>query len=387
MTIEVFDGGGRSFIGEEAVLSVIAAFLQSRGEDAVILTNVRIVVPGAVFRRTAEIDLVVATEAATLAIEVKDYRLRVVGGVTGKWVSPDARGDQSRKNAWIQALDSAHALQNAIAGRVQLAVGCPQPVVLFANGIPDGSQLPFDVDNVAICGPDRLPELLAGTRSSSNAWPIAWLKEFALGNRMSPRPIVRPTRVWAGHSTASVRTLSAEDVMVVPRSAPIAVAPPSVAVVDVPIYKAIPREAPYQPRKAGWLETLLSGRRKVVLSIGLLLLIVVIFHKNGPLGRDRHQVAPGSQEHASNVKQRKSKAGRGEKQGSVAQAYADRASQQSKVKSEDAPLYGGPKVEPLSPVPPSQQLPASQLPPCPKGIDRLGCIPDEETIRKLRGAG
>lgn len=48
MTIEVFDGGGRSFIGEEAVLSVIAAFLQSRGEDAVILTNVRIVVPGAV---------------------------------------------------------------------------------------------------------------------------------------------------------------------------------------------------------------------------------------------------------------------------------------------------------------------------------------------------
>ena len=173
----------------------------------------------------------------------------------------------------------------------------------------------------------------------------------------------------------------------VPRSAPIAVAPPSVAVVDVPIYKAIPREAPYRPRKAGWLETLLSGRRKVVLSIGLLLLIVTIFHKSGPLGRDRHQVVPGSQAHASSVGQRKSKGSRGEKQGSVTQAHADRASQHSKVKSEDAPLYGGPKAEPLPLAPASQQPPAPQLQPCPKGIDRLGCIPDEETIRKLRGAG
>ncbi|WP_390623107.1 nuclease-related domain-containing protein [Ralstonia syzygii] len=134
MTIEVFEGGGRSFIGEEEVLAAIGARLQSLGEDAVILTNVRIIVPRAVFRQTAEIDLVVATETVTMAIEVKDYKLRVVGGVTGRWFSPDDRRNPDRKNAWAQALDGAHALQNAIARQVQSAVACPQPVVLFARG-------------------------------------------------------------------------------------------------------------------------------------------------------------------------------------------------------------------------------------------------------------
>jgi hypothetical protein len=30
-----------------------------------------------------------------------------------------------------------------------------------------------------------------------------------------------------------------------------------------------------------------------------------------------------------------------------------------------------------------QQTPAASMPPCPPGIDRLGCVPDPQTLAKL----
>ncbi|CAJ0780550.1 hypothetical protein KTE26_19350 [Ralstonia mannitolilytica] len=78
MTIEIFTGGRRSFRGEGAVLTVIEGILRAQGEDAVILRNVRVVVPKAETKRTAEVDLFVATTRVTLAIQVKNYRLRVL---------------------------------------------------------------------------------------------------------------------------------------------------------------------------------------------------------------------------------------------------------------------------------------------------------------------
>ncbi len=169
MTIEVFDGGGRSFIGEEAVLSVIAAFLQSRGEDAVILTNVRIVVPGAVFRRTAEIDLVVATEAATLAIEVKDYRLRVVGGVTGKWVSPDARGGRAERTPGYR--------------RLMVRTPCRTP-------LPGRSSWPLVALNLSCClqtGFQKVHSYRLTSITSSFAAPIDFLNSWQVFGRVPTR--------------------------------------------------------------------------------------------------------------------------------------------------------------------------------------------------------
>jgi hypothetical protein len=75
MTIEIFTGGRRSFRGEGAVLTVIEGILRAQGEDAVILRNVRVVVPNAETKRTAEVDLFVATASQRSSVKTEDVTL------------------------------------------------------------------------------------------------------------------------------------------------------------------------------------------------------------------------------------------------------------------------------------------------------------------------
>jgi len=385
MTIEIFTGGRRSFRGEGAVLTVIEGILRAQGEDAVILRNVRVVVPHAETKRTAEIDLFVATTRVTLAIQVKNYRLRVLGGVTGDWTSPDAKSDSSRANAWEDALEGAYALQNVVTGIAGTTLARPLPVVLFARGIPDGSQLPYGVNGVVICGPDELAELLAGTHSRAQAWSLDLVRDFATKNRLGSKVASEPNRAWR-QPPQSPRAVAHTAVVAPP---PRPVAPVESAGVSRP--PSMPTYTVEQHRSVYRSESVKSSgsffrSRKGWLWLALILLVIAFLVGRGKPAQNRtDQLAraeqPANTQHRNQAKGRDGSA--------VARSHRGTASQRSSVKTEDVTLYGGPKVTPLPSAPAAavQQQPALPLPPCPKGVDRLGCVPDAETVRRLGGAG
>ncbi|WP_080406968.1 nuclease-related domain-containing protein [Burkholderia ubonensis] len=335
MTIEVYCGDPEapSNAAERRVLARIVDILQRREESAIVLFNVRC--------EERECDILVSTSVTTLVIEVKHYLQPVVGGLSdAHWTA--RRTGERRKNPCLQVRHTMHALKDALRRYAGQDPGYPRCAVLFDGGIPPGSDVPRSTDRIAIADDSGLEDLLTWPlieRGDTRQWPIALLRAWALERGM----------VAVGESLPD----SAAPREVQPLVLALA---PSIQQATAPlVFHAQPERRPYR-------------RRRFKLTAAALLTISVI----GSWYWSRLHLAAPTQ-----TAQRSSKRG----------APPQRHFRHS-VAAVKAPPAPRPSAPPLAPsVTTLESPPASlgPLPPCPKGIDRLGCTPDSATLRLLRG--
>jgi len=186
--IDLYFGDKIQNATEKRVLAEVLTWLDAVGYPAVVFVNVLI--------NVRQIDLLVATAKTTLLLEIKGHRLPVIGYTNGHWFSVLESGKRKNiTNGYRQALETKYALVN----RTRQTLGGHQPpypdaAVLFANGVPVGSQFEkAQNDCVEIEGIDRLGELLI--RPSKDPWPLDWLRLLAreLNLRQGAFPALRLT--------------------------------------------------------------------------------------------------------------------------------------------------------------------------------------------------
>ncbi|MBR8184185.1 NERD domain-containing protein [Burkholderia ambifaria] len=333
MTIEVYCGDPEapSNAAEQRVLSRIVGILQRREESAIVLFNVRC--------GERECDILVSTLVTTLVIEVKHYMQPVAGGLTdAHWIA--RRTGEHRKNPCLQVRHTMHALKDALRRYAGHDAGYPRCAVVFDGGIPHDSKVPRSTDRIAIADDSGLEDLLAWPlieRGDTRRWPLALLRAWALERGMVP----------VGESLSDLPHPREAHPIVIDLTPSIQQAPATLVV------QARPERRP---------------RRHFKLTVAALLAMSVI----GPWCWSRRHPAPTTQ-----TAQRPSKRG----------ALPQRHYRQS-VAAVKAPAAPSPSAPPIArpvttiePPPPS----VGPLPPCPTGIDRLGCVPDSATLRQLRG--
>ncbi|RKU04272.1 hypothetical protein C7H84_06475 [Burkholderia sp. Nafp2/4-1b] len=333
MTIEVYCGDPEAppNAAEQRVLARIVDILQRREESAIVLFNVRC--------EERECDILVSTLVTTLVIEVKHYLQPVAGGLTdAHWTA--RRTGERWKNPCLQVRHTMHALKDALRRYAGQDPGYPRCAVLFDGGIPPGSEVPRSTDRIAIADDSDLENLLAWPlieRNETRRWPLALLRAWALERGMVP----------------------------VGESLPDSPAPRDVQPVVIeltPSFQQAPASLVVQARPEP------QPSRRFKLTVAALLAISVI----GPWCWSRLHPAATTQ-----TAQRPSKRG----------ASPQRHYRHS-VAAVKAPTAPSPSAPPIArPVTTTESPPPSvgPLPPCPTGIDRLGCVPDSATLRQLRG--
>ncbi len=333
MTIEVYCGDPEAPFNaaEQRVLIRIVDILQRREESAIVLFNVRC--------EERECDILVSTLVTTLVIEVKHYLQPVVGGLSDAHWTARHTGER-RKNPCLQVRHTMHALKDTLRRYAGQDPGYPRCAVLFDGGIPRDSEVPRSTDRIAIADDSDLEDLLAWPlmeRNETRRWPLALVRAWALERRMVP----------VGESLPDSRAPRDVQPVVIELTPSIQQAPAS------PVVQARPERRP---------------RRHFKLTVAALLAMSVI----GPWCWSRLHPATTAQ-----TAQRPNKRG----------APPQRHYRQSvaAVKAPAAPSLSAPPiarpVTTIEPLPPS----VGPLPPCPTGIDRLGCVPDSATLRRLRG--
>ncbi|MEB2540102.1 nuclease-related domain-containing protein [Burkholderia cenocepacia] len=333
MTIEVYcgDPGAPYNAAEQRVLARIVDILQQRGESAIVLFNARC--------GERECDILVSTSVTTLVIEVKHYLQPVAGGLTdAHWTA--RRTGERWKNPCLQVRHTMHALKDALRRYAGQDPGYPRCAVLFDGGIPPGSEVPHSTDRIAIADDSELEDLLAWPlieRGETRRWPLALIRAWALERGMVP----------VGESLPDSPAPREVQPVVIELTSSIQQAPASLVV------QARPERRP---------------RRRFRLTVAALLAMSVI----GPWCWSRLHPAATTQ-----TAQRPSKRG----------APPQRHYRQSAA-AVKAPTAPSPSAPPLArPVTTIESPPSSvgPLPPCPTGIDRLGCVPDSATLQQLRG--
>ncbi|WP_175926005.1 nuclease-related domain-containing protein [Burkholderia cepacia] len=336
MTIEVYCGDPEapSNAAEQRVLAKIVDILQRREESAIVLFNVRC--------EERECDILVSTLVTTLVIEVKHYLQPVVGGLfDAHWTV--RRTGERRKNPCLQVRHTMHALKDTLRRYAGQDPGYPRCAVLFDGGIPHDSEVPRSTDRIAIIDDSGLEDLLAWPlieRGDTRRWPLALIRAWALERGMVPVGESRP-------DSPAPREVQPVVIELTPS---IQQAPASLVV------QARPERRP---------------RRRFKLTVAALLAMSVI----GPWCWSR--LHPAATTQTAQTAQRPSKRG----------APPQRHYRQSAaaVKAPTAPSPSAPpiarSVTTIESPPPS----VGPLPPCPTGIDRLGCVPDSATLQQLRG--
>jgi hypothetical protein len=352
---------GPTDAAEQLVLQRIHSVLERRGEDAVILLNL--------FHGRHEIDLVVATQTATLVIEVKGYRQAVEGDINSRSWKTVASGER-RSNAYAK-IDSAHMdLKDALQAMTGADPGYAHAVVLLAYGVPVGSNLPQSDHRVTITDIEALEGLLStpvrpGTMR--RLWRLDVVRAFAVAKGLAVMPRAMNTANTACAPAAEAGYAA------VPRAvetlAPMASATPQVIERSAPlVLEAAPIS---RPKKRSWL------RAAILLFIGLPILAEGV---SALLQRPDNKLpeAASALRHAHRLSRRHAGAALASK-GRIERAQQESSESSSALlaaqKANDQALAG-------RAVPPT---PAASLPPCPSGIDRLGCVPDPQTLAKLRG--
>lgn len=361
MSIETFSrfADGPTDSAEQLVLQRVLSVLDSWGEDAVILVNL--------LHGRHEIDLVVATQTATLVMEVKGYLQAVEGDINSRSWRTVATGER-RSNAYAK-IDSAHMdLKDALRAMTGADPGYAHAVVLLAYGMPMGSNLPESDHRVTIAaGIDALEWLLStpvrpGT--SRRLWSLDCVRQFAKTKGLSLMttaatpcsvPVDEPSYADVPHEFDRPSITPGAMSQIAHRPAPL-------------VLEATPIR---RPRKR-------IGLRAVILSlIGLPILV------SGLSGLLRH---------SSNVPPKVTSASLRAHEPSRRDAVTE-ASHRARIErtkkehgeSSSALLeaqQANLQAQTARSSPPAQTAP---LPPCPTGVDRLGCVPDPQTSARLRG--
>lgn len=336
MTIEVYcgDPGAPYNAAEQRVLARIVDILQRRGESAIVLFNVRC--------DERECDILVSTLVTTLVIEVKHYLQPVGGGLTNAhWTA--LRTGEHWKNPCLQVRHTMHALKDALRRYAGRDPGYPRCVVLFDGGIPHDSEVPRSTDRIAIADDSDLEDLLAWPlieRGDTRRWPLALLRAWALERGMVP----------VGESLSDLPYPRAAHPVVIDPTPSIQQAPATLVV------QARPERRPHR-------------RSHFKLTAAALLVISVI----GPWYWSRLHLAAPTQTAQRSSKQR----------GAPPQRHYRHSV--AAVKAPTAPSPSAPPIARPATTIESPPLSVGPLPPCPTGIDRLGCVPDSATLRQLRG--
>jgi hypothetical protein len=358
MTVETFSrlAYGPTDSAEQLVLQRVLSILERRGEDAVILVNL--------LHGRHEIDLVIATQTATLVIEVKGYLQAVEGDINSRDWRTVATGER-RSNAYAK-IDSAHMdLKDALRAMTSADPGYAHAVVLLAYGKPMGSNLPESDHRVTIAGIEALEGLLStpvrpGTLR--RLWSLDGVRQFAKAKGLALMTTTASAR--------SIRVLEPRYADVVRESdAPHAVRGAMPQGTDRPAAFALEAVPVGRRRKRVWL------RAAILSFIGFPILVwgvSALLHHTGN-GAQKVSSAPThehqpSHRHAATEATRRTRIGREmENRGESSSALLEAQRANLQVQAERS----------------SQPAPTAP-PPCPPGIDRLGCVPDPQTLARLR---
>ena len=370
MAIEVFCRYtmGATNAAERRVLWKAVDILERNQQSAVILCDF--------FCGSQQIDLLVATDLTTLVLQVKSYRHAVEGTTnSASWRNP-ATGE-CRPNAYTQAIDQMHALKDMLREQSGRDPGFARAAVLFEQGIPAGSSLPRNDFRVHICDLDGLEALLltpTSERSSRVPWDLALLREYATRERMARLP-----------DFALRKSASARNALPSPQ---VAAKPGSVEtandVIDVQARTELPDVtflSAGQPTPA-WTRTpaAAQSRRSRHIRRGLSGLVAILVVTGlGWFGRPAPRPAgtapstvqsPAPIPHSAEPKRHRDRT-----------AYATHKPPVPPLQIAPAATASADMHAPT----PSVMTSAPPLPPCPDGIDRLGCTPSAQTLARLRG--
>lgn len=358
MSVEIYSrlAHGPTDAAEQLVLQRVLLVIDRRGEDAVILVNL--------FHRRHEIDLIVATQTATLVIEIKGYLQPVEGDINSLSWTTVATGER-RSNAYAK-IDSAHMnLKDALREMTGADPGYAHAVVLLAYGEPMGSNLPASDHRVTITGIEALESLLStpvrpGTLR--RLWSLNAVREFAIMKRlalMSTAETARSAPVGGTRYAEVTRELHRPGVM--PGSMPPAN--------DLSVPLVLEATPIRRPQKRSWL------RAAILLFIAPILVggVSALLHRPGD-GMSKVASTPG---HRHEPIRRHGVT-------EVTRRRQSEQAQEDRDESSSALLAAQQANEQALAAHSVQPTLAAPIPPCPPGIDRLGCVPDPQTLAKLR---
>lgn len=359
MSIETYSrlASGPTDAAEQLVFQRVVSIIDRRGEDAVILVNL--------FHGRHEIDLVVATRTSTLVIEVKGYSQAVEGDINSPSWRTVTTGER-RSNAYAK-IDSAHMdLKDALRAMTGVDPGYAHAVVLLAYGRPIGSSLPESDHRVTITSIDALETLLStpvrpGTLR--RLWSLDAVRRYAQKRGlalMSTAGNAHSTPIGEARYVEPTREMDMHKVMQ-------GAMPPTNNQSTRLVLAATPIR---RLRKRSWL------RAAFLFFIGLPLLagaVSALLHHTrdetstaASTPRRAHALHSG---HAVKDATRRTRIGE-EKEVGDESASRLLAAQQANEQALAAHSR--------------QAATTAPMPPCPPGIDRLGCVPDPQTLAKLR---
>lgn len=358
---------GATNAAERRVLWRATEILEQNRHPAVILCDF--------FCGAQQIDMLIATEITTLVLQVKNYRHAIEGSTnSASWINP-ATGE-SLPNAYTQATNQMLALKDMLRGRSGIDPGFARAAILFEQGIPHGSSLPRSDFRVQICGAEALEALLlthTSEHSSRRPWDLEQLRGYAVEERMAklsddalrkpaqPKPIHLATQT-SSRPGSIFGMAKVTDVSV--RSAPSTLPP---RVVEQPALDWPPTAVPVRPQRTRRVQRCAI----VLVAAGVCFWWLPAHWPSTSPGATDVSTAPSitsSSHHPTDTKRHRDH-----------MAYASR-----KLPASTSPVVPAvvntPDVQPLTATPN-----VAPLPPCPAGIDRIGCTPSSETLARLSG--
>jgi hypothetical protein len=366
MAIDVFCryASGATNAAERRVLWKVVEIIERNRHPAVVVCDF--------FCGSQQIDLLVATEITTLVLQVKNYRHAAEGTTNSAFWRNPATGE-TLPNAYTQATNQVLALKDMVRARAGVDPGFARAVVLFEQGIPFGSSLPPSDFRVQICDMEGLEALLlthTSERSGRVPWDQGLIRSYAIEEGMArlPETALRKPPIRASAPSSSQyfarpgptdRPLNVVDVPA--RVVPVVMTARHVEQTVQTLSHTHASKQPQRLRKRRWYAAAVVA---IGLSLGWLY---------RPTPKPASSIVSTASTRAPLHGAAESKRHRGRME------YASRKSPGSSLPPEPTGIAAAPVQTPVT------MQNAAALPPCPAGIDRLGCTASSETLARLSG--